>query len=106
MLRPEKEHSLQNEFLAPHTFMYSHLHLIAFPLSSVAAKERLKHLLGSAYTLQKDVERVEINLLQKLDQFLISESTALGSACGPWVASTSAAAAVDQCPEGEHMETG
>lgn len=49
---------------------YSHPHLIAFPLSSLAGKERLKDLLGSAYVLQKDIYRDEINLLQKLDQFL------------------------------------
>lgn len=68
---------------------YSHPYLIAFPSSSLAGKERLKHLLGSAFTLQKDIHWVEINLLQKLDQFFISECTVLGNACcGSWVAST------------------
>lgn len=63
---------------------YIHPHPVAFPLSSLAGKERLRHLLGSAYTLQKEVHWVEINLPQKWDQFFISESTALGQ-CMLWI---------------------
>lgn len=81
---------------------YSHLHLIAFPLSSLAGKERLKHLLGSAYTLQKDVHGIEINLQDwTSSSFLRAQPWAMPAVdpgCPPHQQQL--------CPEGEGVERG